>query len=92
MPQSENSGLGGLLAAQLTPGRGKIWRNVLFAALAAAAVVGIIIPNHHPHFVYDALPLFWPVFGLVLGLALVFAAKRVIQPIIKRPEDYYGDL
>jgi peptidoglycan/LPS O-acetylase OafA/YrhL len=92
MPDSESSALGRALAAQLAPERMRIWRGVLFAALALAALASILIPNNHPHFVYDALPLFWPVFGLVLGLALVLLAKRAIQPIIKRPEDHYGDL
>ena len=84
------SPVGRLLAAQLQ--RVRLWRNVMYAALAAVAAAGLMIPNHHPHFGLDARPLFWPVFGLGLGLALVFLAKKVIQPVIKRPEDHYGDL
>jgi MFS family permease len=103
MPESEKSGFGGgqasgsesglgsLLSAQLTPERVKMWRTVMFAILGVAAAIGLVIPNHHPHFGIDAWPFFWPVFGLVLGLCLVILAKRIIQPIIKRPEDYYGD-
>jgi peptidoglycan/LPS O-acetylase OafA/YrhL len=92
MDHQTPKGLGGLLAAQTTPPRLKAWRLAMYAALAAAAALGLVIPNHHPHFVYDAKPFFWPVFGLGLGLALVFLAKRVVQPVIKRPEDHYGDI
>jgi peptidoglycan/LPS O-acetylase OafA/YrhL len=84
--------LGRLLAGQLAPERVRAWRMAMFVVLAAAAALGIVIPNHHPHFVYDAKPLFWPVFGLACGLILVFVVKKVIQPIIKRGEDHYGDL
>ena len=90
-PSSGPAGLlGGLLAAQLA--RTRLWRTAMMASLGASAAIGLAVPNRHPHFVYDAWPFFWPAFGLGLGLALIFAAKKVIQPILKRPEDHYGDL
>jgi peptidoglycan/LPS O-acetylase OafA/YrhL len=72
--------------------RTRPWSRAMVAALATVAVLGLVIPNHHPHFGFDAWPLFWPAFGLGLGAALIFLAKKVVQPIIKRPEDHYGDL
>jgi hypothetical protein len=84
--------LGDFLDAQLAPGRPRTWRNAFLALLAAIAVLGAVATNHHPHFVYDARPFFWPAFGLAAGLALIFAAKKIIQPLIKRPEDHYDDL
>jgi peptidoglycan/LPS O-acetylase OafA/YrhL len=84
------SPLGRLLAAQAQ--KTKPWLAFLLALLAAIAAAGLAIPNHHPHFGIDAWPFFWPAFGLGLGLVLIFMAKKVIQPILKRPEDHYGDL
>ncbi|MDR1310217.1 MAG: hypothetical protein LBL95_10045 [Deltaproteobacteria bacterium] len=91
-PDEKKSLLGQFLDAQLAPGRPKIWRNAFLALLAAVAVLGIAVPNHHPHFGYDAYPFFWPAFGLGAGLVLIFVVKKIIQPIIKRPEDHYDDL
>ncbi|MDR2302440.1 MAG: hypothetical protein LBF38_10425 [Deltaproteobacteria bacterium] len=84
--------LGRFLADQLAPGRPKVWRNAFLALLALIAILGLVIPNRHPHFGVDAYPFFWPIFGLVMGLILIFAVKKIIQPLIKRPEDHYGDL
>jgi membrane protease YdiL (CAAX protease family) len=93
MPNEEPKGaLGRFLEAQLAPGRPRAWRNAFLAILLVIAVVGVIVPNHHPHFGYDSYRLFWPVFGLGAGLVLIFVVKKIIQPLIKRPEDHYGDL
>ncbi|MDR0622615.1 MAG: hypothetical protein LBJ61_12200 [Deltaproteobacteria bacterium] len=93
MPNDEPQGfLGRFLADQLAPGRAKAWRNAFLAILAVIAVLGVVIPNHHPHFGFDAYPFFWPIFGLGVGLVLIFVVKKIIQPLIKRPEDHYGDL
>jgi hypothetical protein len=93
-PNGESVGfLGRFLAAQLTTGRLRLWRRLFFSALAIIALLGLVVRNHHPHFGgWDAKPFFWPAFGLAVGLALVLLAKNIIQPLIKRPEDYYGDL
>jgi H+/Cl- antiporter ClcA len=80
------------LAAQLTPSRLKLWRRLFFGVLAGIAVLNVVVHNHHPHFGWDAKPLFWPAFGLIIGLALVLVVKKIIQPLIKKSEDYYGDL
>ncbi|MDR1606978.1 MAG: hypothetical protein LBT38_01010 [Deltaproteobacteria bacterium] len=92
-PRGENLGfLAKLLAAQLTAGRIKLWRRVFFGALLLVAALSLVIPNHHPHFGYDKYPLFWTIFGLGVGLAMVLTVKKIIQPVIKKSEDYYGDL
>jgi hypothetical protein len=92
-PQADNKCfLDKFLAAQLTAGRIRLWRRIFFVALAIIAVLNVVATNSHPHFVWDAKPLFWPAFGLIVGLALVFLAKKIIQPLIKKSEDYYGDL
>jgi hypothetical protein len=84
--------LGSFLDAQLKPERIRVWRLVFFGALALVALLNLVIKNHHPHFGVDAYPFFWPAFGLVTGVVLVFLVKKIIQPLIKRSEDHYGDL
>jgi hypothetical protein len=92
MTEENKSLLGQFLEDQLRPGRPRLWRNMMLAALAVIAILGLAVKNRHPHFGYDAYPFFWPAFGLGVGLALVFTVKKIIQPVIKRPEDHYGDL
>ncbi len=68
------------------------WLIALLVVLAVLAVVNLFLRPEHAHFGYDALPLFWPVFGLGVGLIMVFVMKKIIQPLIVRKEDYYDDL
>jgi antibiotic biosynthesis monooxygenase (ABM) superfamily enzyme len=94
MPDNQENagGLGRFLAAQLTPERLRTWRIVFFLALAVVAALNLVITTHEPHFGVDAYRLFWPAFGLVTGVVMVFLVKKIIQPLIKRPEDHYGDV
>jgi hypothetical protein len=91
---NQNKGLlASFLEAQLTKERTRLWRNIFFAFLAIIALLNLtLIHNHHPHFGLDQHPLFWPLFGLLVGLVLVFIVKKIIQPLIKRSEDHYADL
>ncbi|MDR1167225.1 MAG: hypothetical protein LBO66_15405 [Deltaproteobacteria bacterium] len=91
--ESKKSGfLGTFLDAQLTKERVRTWRIVFFVALLATVLLAFLIPNHHPHFGLDKYPAFWAAFGLVVGVALVLFVKKIVQPLIKRSEDHYGDL
>ncbi|MDR1394557.1 MAG: hypothetical protein LBK52_00085 [Deltaproteobacteria bacterium] len=90
---AENRGfLSRFLARQLSAGRIRRWKIFFFALLAAAALLNLAIINHHPHFGWDRYTFFWPAFGLIAGLLLVASVKKILQPLIKKPEDYYGDL
>ena len=82
--------LGSFLALQNSLYR--LWRKVFFAALALFVVLNLFIRPVDPHFDLDQYPGFWAVFGLGVGLAMIFVMKRIIQPLIVRKEDYYGDL
>jgi hypothetical protein len=63
-----------------------------FGVLALLLFLNIFIHPHHPHFVVDAYWGFWAVFGLGVGVIMVYVMKRIIQPLIVRKEDYYGDI
>jgi hypothetical protein len=90
--QGKPGGLSAFLAAQLHPERLRTWRLLFYLALAVTALLNLLVPNHEPHFVLDRFPFFWPAFGLGVGTVMVFVVKRIIQPLIKRPEDHYGDV
>ncbi|MDR1080277.1 MAG: hypothetical protein LBQ79_04795 [Deltaproteobacteria bacterium] len=90
--QEQAGALGRFLAAQLTPERIRTWRIIFFLALAVIALLNLVITNHEPHFGLDRYPFFWPVFGLVVGTVMVFLVKKIVQPLIGRPEDHYGDI
>lgn len=63
-----------------------------FAVLAFLLLLNIFIRPEHPHFVVDAYFGFWAVFGLGVGVVMVYVMKRIVQPLIVRKEDYYGDI
>lgn len=44
------------------------------------------IHPHHAEFGLDAYPGFWAAFGLVLAMLMVFVMKKIIQPLLVRPE------
>jgi hypothetical protein len=90
--QEKAGGLGAFLDSQLSAERIRAWRLVLFLALAVTALLNLVITNHEPHFGLDRYPFFWPLFGLVVGVLMVFIVKKIVQPAIKRPEDHYGDV
>ncbi|MDR3154780.1 MAG: DUF4411 family protein [Deltaproteobacteria bacterium] len=90
--QGQPGALGRFLASQLSPEKIRAWRIVFFAALALAALLNVFITNHEPHFGLDRYRFFWPAFGLAVGVAMVLLVKKIIQPLIKRTEDHYGDL
>ena len=73
--------------------RATAWKKAFHALLALLAGLNFVLRPEEPHFGADAWPLFWPLFGLLTGVGIIFLVKRIIQPwLLKRPEDYYGDL
>lgn len=68
------------------------WTILWFAVLGFLLFLNIFIQPHHPHFVVDAYWGFWAAFGLGVGCFMVYVMKRIIQPLIVRKEDYYGDI
>ena len=63
------------------------WRIGLFIFLAAATGANFFIKPHTAEYTLDVYPGFWAVFGLLTAVAMVWVMKKVIQPLIKRPEE-----
>ncbi len=78
----------GMLLAELRARRG-VFGVLFFLGLAGLVGANVFIRPHVVEFVYDAYAGFWPVFGLVVGLALVIVMKKIVQPMISRGDDYY---
>lgn len=55
----------------------------------AAYATSVFMEIDHPHFVYDAYPAFWAVFGLGVALLMTVILKKIVFPILGRPEDLY---
>ncbi|QJB54895.1 hypothetical protein [Pseudodesulfovibrio sp. zrk46] len=86
---SEQQGLGGLLKnwSENT----KTWKYIFFGVLFVLLVLNVPFVTHHPHFGIDKYPGFFAGFGLFVGLGMVIIMKKIVQPFIKRGEDFYGD-
>jgi len=86
---SEQQGLGGLLKQWSE--KTKTFKYLFFGVLLLLLVLNVPFVTHHPHFGLDKYPGFFAGFGLIVGLAMVIIMKKIVQPFIKREEDYYGD-
>lgn len=74
--------------------RQRLSQNTAYGLLFLAALIALnfFYNTDDPHFYYDQYPGFWPVFGLVAGLVMILVMKKIVQPLIKRKEDFYGDI
>ena len=65
----------------------KGWKIGFFVFLALALGANFFIHPHHAEFGLDAHPGFWAGFGLVISIVMVFVMKKIIQPMLVRPEE-----
>lgn len=86
---SEQQGLGALLKSWSE--KTKTFKYIFFGVLLVLLILNVPFVTHHPHFGLDKYPGFFAGFGLIVGLAMVIIMKKIVQPFIKRKEDYYGD-
>ena len=84
-----NPKLGGLFGEIRKRG---LWMFLWMSVLGILLLLNVFIWPDHPHFGVDIIPWFWAAFGLGVGLVMVYVMKRIIQPLIVRKEDYYGDI
>lgn len=64
-----------------------VWKIGLFVFLVIAVLANFYVRPHEAEYRLDAYPGFWALFGLVTAVGMVWIMKRIIQPVIKRPEE-----
>ncbi len=69
----------------------KLLFNVFYVLCAVLVVLGLIprqeVPDHEPHLL-EGFFAFYPLYGFVGIVVLVFIAK-LMRRVLMRPEDYY---
>ncbi len=68
----------------------RTWKKALFIVLAALVALNVVITPHHPHFAGEGLPGFWAAFSLAAAVAMVVVLKKIVYPMLARPEDDNG--
>ena len=63
------------------------WKLGLFLFLGLTLLGNHFIHPHHAEFGIDRYTGFWAVFGLGVTVAMVVMMKKIIQPILVRPEE-----
>ena len=64
------------------------WKRGLFLFLGLILLVNLFIRPHHAEYGVDGYTGFWAVFGLGVTVAMVVVMKKLIQPILVRPEEH----
>ncbi|HIE34355.1 MAG TPA: hypothetical protein EYP86_04375 [Candidatus Altiarchaeales archaeon] len=60
----------------------------LFFVCLVILVIADFIIHKHPHFLLEGIPVFYPLYGFVSCVSLVFIAKA-LRKIVERGENYY---
>lgn len=64
------------------------WKKGLWIFPGLILLANFFIHPHEAEFGLDAYPGFWAVFGLLVTVAMVFVMKKIIQPMLVRPEEH----
>jgi hypothetical protein len=67
------------------------FKILLYIVLAVMVVLNFLILPHHPHFATEALPGFWALFALIGTVVMVVVLKKIVYPILARPEEDTND-
>lgn len=63
------------------------WKIGFWVFLALAVAANIWIRPLEGEYGPDVYPGFWAAFGLLVTVAMVFVMKKIIQPLLVRPEE-----
>lgn len=69
--------------------RAALWKALFFVFLLLLVALNLFITPGHPHVPQEAIPGFWPVFGLGVALVLIYLTKVVFTHIVGVSEDFY---
>jgi len=62
---------------------------MLFFVILGIFLVADFLTGKHGEFAWENWPGFYAAFGFVAFVILVFGAKYILRPLVKRREDYY---
>ncbi len=66
-----------------------VWKKAFFTALGILVGINVFLHPHHAHFAMETTIGFWAVFGVTVSVALVLVLKKIIYPLINKPEAFY---
>jgi len=82
-----SSNLGDMLDRTRKQNAGR-WKLGFLFFLGVILLVNLFIRPHHAEYGFDDYTGFWAVFGLGVAVAMVVVMKKIIQPILVRPEEH----
>jgi hypothetical protein len=86
-----SGGLGNFLDRMRTGRNVRAWRVGLFVFLGVTLVVNFFLYPRQAEYFLDNYPGHWAVFGLLVSVAMILIMKKIVQPLLKRPEDKDDD-
>jgi TRAP-type mannitol/chloroaromatic compound transport system permease small subunit len=63
------------------------YRIALFVVLALLVALNFAVRPPEAEFAAEALPAFWAVYALVAAIVMVFVLKKIVYPLLARPEE-----
>jgi uncharacterized membrane protein HdeD (DUF308 family) len=66
-----------------------LWKKAMFTVLGILVGINVFLHPHHAHFALETKVGFWALFGVVVSVALVLVLKKIIYPLINKPEAFY---
>jgi len=82
-----------LLGSWLETARAKAgaFKILLYLVLAALVALNFFILPSEPEFVAEKVPGFWALFALIGTIVMVVVLKKIIYPLLARPEEDTND-
>lgn len=66
-----------------------VWFWAFMIFLALLLLTNMFLLPHHPHFSGEHWPGFWALFGFGGAAGLTVVLKKIVAPLLGRPEDVY---
>lgn len=66
------------------------WQKAFFVVLAVLVALNFFVTPHQAHFPGEGAPGFWAAFALGASVVMVVVLKKIVYPLLARPEDDNG--